>query len=149
MTPTRLYAAIDFELAKTAIHPVTRRKLMDCVERALIKTKEPEAKDVRSVDPMVIINNLCAATGIAYKILASKRKDTPITATRQLAIWLIRSEYGALAPVKMIAKLFNVHYTSVVTAYQKTAQRIRDGEEIMVHYYSVYKKYCDEHRNIG
>lgn len=143
MTHSAFLTSLYDELRRRAYSRTMKTCIMETVEAALAKTElEPDEK--RSGEGVEnIVNNICRSMKVSKKDLRSPVRTAKLVIARQLICYLIRMEYGFLVSVTEIGDMLNRHHATVIFSVRKVRTSLKKGDEKMVHYYNVYKKYCD------
>lgn len=145
MTHSAFLTSLYDELRRRAYSRTVKACITDTVDAALARTeREPDEK--RSTEgPANIVTNICRSMKVSKKDLRGPVRTTTLMIARQLICYLIRMEYGFLVSVTEVGRMINRDHATVIYSVRKVRESLKKGDEKMVHYYSVYKKYCDEH----
>jgi chromosomal replication initiation ATPase DnaA len=148
MTRPELLTALDAELRYTALAPLLKQRVRDILVKALDRIEEPAEASPSAETIESIIDDMAAATGISAKKMRGRRRTDDVATARMLVMYIVRMQYGNVYSVTKTGRLFNRHHSTVIHAVRTIGEDLQDSMSRASVYYSLYKKYCDEHRNI-
>lgn len=132
--------AVHAELRECSLHPITKQRTITILERALDRIGEPPP-----VEPLEhasrIVSDICAACNVSQYKLRSKSRKTEVVVPRQLAMYLIRKQYGAALSERTVGKMFRRDRTTVLHAVRLVDTQMADNNPVITKYYSLYINY--------